>query len=121
MLDLTDWQNKKYTTRDGRPVRILCVDAKGEQPIVGLILQGGYENMTRWCIDGRYALNHTPYLDFDTHMDLFNAKTKREGWVNLSFDCEYEAYAGVVYDTELDAKAHASSKNIATIRIEWEE
>lgn len=33
----------KYTTRDGRPVRVLCVDAKGPRPVVALVMDGGNE------------------------------------------------------------------------------
>ena len=29
--------SQKVVTRDGKPVRILCTDAKGDYPIVGLI------------------------------------------------------------------------------------
>lgn len=40
--------DKQYTTRDGRPVRLLCVDAPGPYPVVGL----DGEILRRWGFDG---------------------------------------------------------------------
>jgi hypothetical protein len=44
---------KKYRTRDGRDVRILCVDANGDRPVVGLI----NGNVHIWNPDGQYWVN----------------------------------------------------------------
>jgi hypothetical protein len=45
--------DKKYKTRDGRPVRILCVDAKRHYPVVGLIANGeSDEDLGSWPEDG---------------------------------------------------------------------
>ena len=55
---------KKYRTRDGRDVRILCVDRTGELPVVGLMpvvgLVGGKEDVLSWTIDGLWALSDNP-------------------------------------------------------------
>lgn len=120
MLDLNDWQNKKYTTRNGKPVRILCIDMKQEHyQIVGLVSHDGKsEEIETWTIDGRYRFVRS---EGESLSDLINAKTKCEGWVNLSRDPAYPAYAGFVYPTEKLAKAYESTDRIATIRIEWEE
>lgn len=32
--------NKRYQTRGGQPVRILCVDAPGDYPVIGYIDDG---------------------------------------------------------------------------------
>ena len=50
-LDLT----KPVQTRDGRPVRILCMDRKSKYPIVGLVLKkDGSETTESWLADGGY-------------------------------------------------------------------
>lgn len=52
-LDLTDWRNRKWQTRDGRPVRLLCVDAPDSNyPIYGFV---GVD-VFRWKLDGSYPL-----------------------------------------------------------------
>lgn len=40
----------KYTTVSGAPVRILCVDAQGNHPVIG-VMDG---TSRRWSIDGRF-------------------------------------------------------------------
>lgn len=109
MLDLTYWQSKKFQTRGGNPdVRLLCVDGPGEYPIVGFVS----EDVIRWSISGIYSVN-----GHETHHDLINAKTKREGWVNMypSGSLSY------IYSTESAANAGHRDGRIACCRIEWEE
>jgi hypothetical protein len=45
--------DKKYRTRDGEDVRILCTDAPGKYPVVGLI--EGEEEPQRWTISGGHV------------------------------------------------------------------
>lgn len=109
--------SRKVITRDGRSVkRILCVDAKGDYPIVALIKSKDEkeEYPLSYTVNGRYS------LDYEKSVDLFFAPEKHEGWVNI--------YPGpitgvVVYKSEEDAKhcANANAKVIATVKIEWEE
>lgn len=40
-------------TRDGHPVRIVCWNAKGQQPIVGLIDLGDMEMPMKYTMDGK--------------------------------------------------------------------
>lgn len=46
---------KKYRTRDGRDVRILCVDRKHEFPVVGLFDYQGEEHVYAWMSEGFHA------------------------------------------------------------------
>ena len=63
MIDM----NKKYTTRDGHPVRLLCVDqqASGGQKltycVVGLVMRNGEEVLHQWTYDGFYYGERTPH------------------------------------------------------------
>ena len=47
--------DKKYTTYDGRPVRIYAVDAGGDCPIHGAIYDGKLWNVSSWTQDGYYS------------------------------------------------------------------
>lgn len=44
----------QYQTRDGREVRVLCVDAKGTQPVVALVSDDDCEFVRRYNADGLY-------------------------------------------------------------------
>lgn len=66
------------TTRDGRKVRILCVDAGGDYPIVGLI-EDGNERAMHWMASGRYCNSMTT-----NGMDLMlPGPPKRYVWVDV--------------------------------------
>lgn len=43
----------KVVTRDGRDARIICTDAKGDRPIVALMMYGSYEWPGMFTADGR--------------------------------------------------------------------
>ena len=105
--------SKKVVTRDGRSVKIHCTDYIGEQHIIAKI--ENYSYSTSFYNDGKYCSDKSV-----SHLDLFFAPEKHEGWINV--------YVGpitgvVVYKSEEDAKhgANADAKIIATIKIEWEE
>lgn len=63
MIDM----NKKYTTREGHPVRLLCVDqqASGDQKliycVVGLVMRNGEERLQQWTYDGFYYGSRDPH------------------------------------------------------------
>ena len=111
----------KVVTRDGREVRIICTDAKGDEPIIALVYNNirEEENVYTYNRDGYF------YGDNDSCLDLFFAPVKKEGWVNLFKDKEinYPYIPGIIHDSEKDAKeaAQGESDFIATIKIEWEE
>lgn len=48
MIDMS----RKWKTRSGLPVRILCVDAIGLASIVGLVNVGGFEVARTWSKEG---------------------------------------------------------------------
>lgn len=57
--------NKPVQTRNGDPVRILCTDASGDYPVVGLV-QDNLDPQV-WTQTGEYYLGQT-----DSLMDLMN-------------------------------------------------
>lgn len=101
--------DKKYQTRNGRAVRLLCIDAGDAAPVVG-VLEGGA--LMRWDIQG----NAGPRYLNDPH-DLVEVHpvVRRELWINIYNKegiCPYWAYA-----TKTAADAHASPDRIACVRV----
>ena len=113
--------SQKVITRDGRDVRIICTDAKGDEPIIALVYNNirEEENVYTYNRDGYF------YGDNDSCLDLFFAPTKKEGWINLFKDKEinYPYIPGIIHDNEEEAKEAIKGDPdfIATIKIEWEE
>ena len=104
--------SRKVITRDGQNVKIHCTNFIGSQQIIGQV--EGYAFSTSFSKDGRYANDRD-----DSHLDLFFAPEKHEGWVNV-YRCLDDMMCGSVFATEEDAKCNAKTA-IATVRIEWEE
>lgn len=110
--------SQKVVTRDGREVRIICTDAKGDEPIVALLYNRDEENVYTYNKDGYFYKNN------DSCLDLFFAPTKREGWVNVyKFEDDSFYLSGLIFESEKEAKDAVNGNNhyIATIKIEWEE
>lgn len=111
--------SQKVVTRDGREVRIICTDAKGDEPIIALIYNKNRdeENVYTYNKDGYFCENN------ESCLDLFFAPTKKEGWVNIySIGIKKTRQCGNIFGTEKEALNFKGDKNyIATIKIEWEE
>lgn len=113
--------SQKVVTRDGRAVRIICTDAKGDEPIIALVYNNirEEENVYTYNREGIF------YKDNDSCLDLFFTSTKREGWINIyqDIDCKEYYLTGIIYDSEKDAKEAIKDdpEFITTIKIEWEE
>ena len=112
--------SKKVVTREGKNVRIVCTDKKGnDYPVVALIEWEKVEEACDYTKDGYLNDGHI------TDYDLFFAPEKHEGWVNIYRDSNIGyTYAGTVFDSPEDAESKAQQKigsYISTIKIEWEE
>ena len=113
--------NKKVVTRDGRNVRIICTDRRGEDhPILALCtMSNKSENLYSY-----FLMEECTSADADSCLDLFFAPEKHEGWVNL-FNLPEGTYLGRVYSSKEVAESMSKKCGlqhyIATIKIEWEE
>ena len=107
--------SQKVVTRDGRAVRIICTDVKGEYPIMALIPDKQQELTYRYLRNGR-QLTYT-----DSPLDLCFPTTKREGWVNIYSEQEYRHPGENIFKTKEEAIKYKDINYIATIKIEWEE
>jgi len=81
--------DKKYRTRDGRPVRVLCVDRKGPQPVVALVTNdSGVEIMGVFVADGTYftkpsaldLIEVSPYEDYQIDEPVMVRDTTDDYW-----------------------------------------
>lgn len=78
----------EYQTRDGSPVRIICVDAPDPLPVVGIMLDCHISNaaVKRWLANGNYRLGGR-----DGHCwDLVEPKAKGEGLLVLLRAAHYD-------------------------------
>ena len=113
--------SKKVVTRDGRDVRIICTDAKGDEPIIALVYNNNRdeENVYTYNRDGSF------YGDNYDCLDLFFASTKREGWINLYKGVVKDYLPSVgqkIYKTKESANLNKRDDNyLTTVKIEWEE
>ena len=114
--------SQKVVTRDGRAVRIICTDAKNDEPIIALVYNNNRdeENVYTYNRDGSF------YRDNYDCLDLFfksSTNTNREGWINLFKDEDIVYLTGIIHDSEEDARkaVKGDPEFIATIKIEWEE
>ena len=108
---------KPVVTRDGRGVRILAFDRKGDHCIVTLIDSCRHEDVLVYRENGKAS------ADFDSEYDLFMKAEKKEGWINLYRDAFGIISAGVVYRDETTAKSQIGTgiETVTTIKVEWEE
>ena len=111
--------SRKVVTRGGLNARIICTDAKSEKyQVVALVTKkGGQEILATFDTSGKYRSG------YNSHLDLFFASEKREGWVNLYRGNLDWTCAGSVHNSKDEAEKHIDDREhyITTIKIEWEE
>ena len=112
--------SRKVVTRDGRPVRILCTDRKGDTPIIALVndANDGQEYGYAFYSDGKF------FRDGADELDLFFAPEKHEGWIIINkYPDGVRDTNGIIYHTKSDIPdiPIVGVKRVATVKIEWEE
>ena len=110
--------DKQIITKDGRSVRIICTDAKGNFPIIALVeIHNGAETVIRLKENGHF------YNDTENSSDLFFTPVKKEGWINLYKINSTISPGPRAYDTKEDAESVVGDKSyyLSTIKIKWEE
>jgi hypothetical protein len=69
--------NKTYTTRDGKLVRLYCVDGGGSYPVHGAVRRDGIWDVERWTLKGDFINDCS-----ETSYDLIEFNP----WSNLKVD-----------------------------------
>lgn len=110
--------SKKIVTRDGKNVRIICTDAKGNFPIIALVeTHNGTETVLRLKENGHFH-NST-----EDSRDLFFATEKQERWINIYKD-EEDYHLGKCFCSTKEEAVNLGCINIeyiTTVKVEWEE
>ena len=108
--------SRKIITRDGRNVRIICINAKGNFPIIALVeTHNDTEVALRLKEDGYF------YNDTEDPRDLFFATEKHKGWINIyKYGSKYIT-SEIIYTKKEDAIMGKNKNYLTTIKIEWEE
>ncbi len=91
--------NKTYKTRDGRPVRIYCVDGGGNYPV-----HGAYEQNDRWFMETWTSKGFYSDSNGEHRLDLIGAGP----WDNLQVD---DKVILKIKDTESFNKYHFAGLN----------
>ena len=97
---------KRYKTRDGRPVRILCTDR--EQTIYTVVALVGTEVLS-------YTADGKQFRTGESRSDLIEVKPRivRELWVNVY----PENYGDIVHKTKQKADSECAGYRIACIKV----
>ena len=103
--------NKKYKTRSGLPVRILCTNAGGKYPIAGLI---DNKSVFQWLPNGRCAFSS------QSDNDLIEVKEKKVMWVNVYKNGSTAVYLSRVHADDCQ-HAFGSGNRIACVKVEYED
>ena len=109
--------SRKIVTREGKPARIICTDAKFEKyPLLALVTEkDGQESFATFETSGKFRGG------YNSHLDLFFVPEKREGWTNVYEEGTNRYLDGCICSTEEEAKRIRGCGYITTIKIEWEE
>lgn len=100
-------KNKKYTTRDGHPVRIYATDGCSDYPVHGAIFVN--ERWVPWCwtSDGSRCSGNVHAWD------LIDVPPRIKGWVNIYPE-------SLVHSSRESADKFANPDRIACIEIDVE-
>ena len=106
---------KPVCTRDGRKARIVCFDAKGDQPIIALVEAKGNKDALIEEVERYFINGHSVFEVKETNNDLMMLPEKKEGWVNV--------YKERCYKTKEEAvkNKYDGCTYIDTIKAEWYE
>jgi len=109
MIDIT----KTYTTRNGRPVRLISDKGAKEFPIVGIVDEG--VSPRSWTAEGSYFGNgHHHHCDL---IEVSPPKKRIQGWVSVYSD----RYVSDIWSTKEDADRAACPRRVACVYIDVEE
>ena len=93
----------RIVTREGKPVRIVCWDAKSIYPIVGLIEEEGQERVATWTADGQRDCHRGATRPTDLFIEVTGPKieTRDDALIALQRDYEEGASLREVLETAM--------------------
>ena len=104
--------NKRYQTRDGRPVELLTTSARDSRkwPVMGYV--GDWKNVTFWSPEGIHDVNGGR-----SNLDLIEAKPTRVMWLNVYPDDEVHAHDS----REVADACSVDDNRISRLKVEFRE
>lgn len=106
--------HKPVQTRDGRPVRLICTNKKGDFPLVGLVLKNnGDEEVITFSNNGLYYENGPECIS-----DLVNVPERKERWLNVY---PPDTCVAPFEKSRYDADVRASSHRIGVLHLVYED
>lgn len=102
---------KQYRTKSGEPMRILCVDAPGPEPVIA-ITDGGFYTLVKYDANGRHMGGAQNRADWD----LVEVPAKKEKYLNI-----YRNGNIRVHDSIHSASTRAAPGLLYRLRLEWSE
>lgn len=104
--------DKKYVTRDGRPVRLICIDETLERyPVIGVI--GNEDEPSSWTKKG-YYLHYETETGPNDLVEVKEEKTVDFGWLNIYPN---NVFGGVAHATKEQADKRADPHRIACVHL----
>ena len=107
MIDI----NKKYTTRDGREVRIYATDAGSTCSVHGAIKCEDHWELGSWYADGRWTYSGS------SNCDLILVLIKARLWVNVYIGVHGVIY-GAIHNSLTEADTSRRKDCIACVQTE---
>lgn len=117
-------QGKPVCTRDGRKARIVCFDAKGDQPIIALVEAKGNKDALIEEVERYFINGHSVFEVRETNNDLMMLPEKKEGWVNVYYNrTDGITFSKHPYPSKEEAIKNAGTMSniIDTVNISWKE
>ena len=106
---------KSVCTRDRRKARIVCFDAKGDQPIIALVEAKGNKDALIEKVERYFINGHSVFEVRETNNDLMMLPKKKEGWVKIRKDIN-------LYDTKEEAdRKMIGNDEYVTAKVCWDE
>lgn len=122
LSEYLDNKSREIVTRDGSPVRIVCVNANiiddgNTYPIVALVKnEDNTDHLTSFTNNGVYLVGE------EDDFDLFFKPTQKEGWTNVYRNSNNQIVTDTVFETKEEALNRKSIHGyVDTIQIKWEE
>jgi len=112
---------KKYTTRDGRAVRVLATDLHATRTVLGVVTDvAGYDLVFSWYPDGSYYEDGKP--------DPLELVSKHEGYGVIRMKSRPNDIAciadGVIWDTRQEAEHYLNEMSMTgaiLAYVTWED
>jgi hypothetical protein len=108
---MIDFTKPVRTVQDKWPVRILCTDAPGNFPVVGLA--SVYTSPATWALDGRYTTGAGHPMDLE-NVPAPPKPFRSERWVNVY---PHSSVMQDLFYSKAEADLNAGKQRVACVKV----